>query len=117
MDRVFLINESSNNIGKLRILMPDLTERKVYAITPQGNYPSSIVWGKNCDICSCSSFAGGTTLGYSDYQAFPTTPHFVWEEVRAVRRSYSYANVYGGVFYVIGNYSVACSSDNFGSRL
>lgn len=67
MDRVFLVNESAENLGKLRIIMPDLTERKVYASTPSGNYPSSIVLGKNCDIVSCSPVAGGTELGYCDY--------------------------------------------------
>lgn len=67
VDRAFIVNENAENLGKLRIIMPDLTERKVYASTPSGNYPSSIVLGKNCDIVSCSPAAGGTELGYCDY--------------------------------------------------
>lgn len=40
-----------------------------------------------------------------------------WEEVRAIGRSSLSAPVNGGVFYVIGDYSVAFSGGGSGSRL
>lgn len=68
MDRVFMVNESAANCGKLRITQPDLTTRRVFGINPSGQYPVAVVHGKNCDICSCSGSGATTTTGYCDYQ-------------------------------------------------
>lgn len=118
MDRAFMANEEAKHCGKLRITNPDLSTRRVYGITPSGNYPVSVVHGKYCDICSCSGSGGSTLLGYCDYQSFDASLRTgKWANVRALRRSYDNANPGGGVFYLISGSSVGFSAAGYGSRL
>jgi len=117
LDRAFMANETSSNCGKLRITEPDLSTRRVYFITPSGNYPVAVVHGKYCDICSCSGSGATTTTGYCDYQSSDATLRTNWAPTRALRRSYSYAYAGGGVFYLYSSYSVGFSSTSYGSRL
>ena len=70
MDRAFMVNESAANCGKMRITEPDLSTRRVFGYTPSGNYPTAVVHGKNCDICSCSNVGATSTTGYCDIQFF-----------------------------------------------
>lgn len=134
MDKVFMANETAADCGKVRIT--DVVRgadgssvesfRRVYAKTPSGSYPKSVVHGKNCDICSCSSQGGTTTTYYPDYQFIDTTKRGEWgvtnvsqagRATRAFRRSHDYSNASGGVFYFDSSYSVGYSHTYCGSRL
>lgn len=117
MDRVFMVNESAANAGKMRITQPDLSTRRVYGIAPSGSYPTAVVHGRFCDICSCSGFGSSTTTGYCDYQHFDTTIRTNWAPTRALGRSGYNAHPGGGVFYLYSFYSVGFSHTYHGSRL
>lgn len=112
-----MVNESAANAGKMRITQPDLSTRRVYGITPSGNYPTAVVHGRFCDICSCSGSGSSTTTGYCDYQSFDTTIRTSWAQTRALGRSASHASPFGGVFFLYSGDSVGFSPTFHGSRL
>lgn len=117
LDRAYYANETAADCGKIRITNSDLSTRRLYSITPSGNYPKSLVHGKFCDIASCSSQGGTTVTFYPDYQSADATLRNDWVSTRAIWRSsaYSYAN--GGVFYLSSYDSVGYSYVGCGSRL
>ena len=117
LDRAYYANETAADCGKIRITNPDLSTRRLYSVTPSGNYPKSLVHGKFCDIASCSSQGGTTITFYPDYQSTDATLRTTWASTRAIWRSYSYSDAYGGVFYLASVYSVGYSHVNYGSRL
>lgn len=117
LDRAYYANETAADCGKLRITNPDLTERRVYSVTPSGNYPKSVVHGKYCDILSCSGTGATSTTAYCDYQSADATKRTTWKDTRAIMRSYYNSDAVGGVFSVRGGNSVGFSSPNVGSRL
>ncbi len=118
LDRTFLVNDTYDNLNKIRVTNPDLTTRRIYA-RADGNYIMSVKHGKYCDITNCSSGKGGTTIGYSDYAYYGVSSSLYTKmsDVRSILRSGRIANAEGGVFFLYGGISVGFSSVYYGSRL
>lgn len=116
LDRAYYANETAADCGKIRITNPDLTTRRLYSITPSGNYPKSLVHGKFCDIACCSSQGGTTITFYPDYQATDATLRSKWADTRVVGRSGG-SFTSGGVFHLHAGSSVGFSATFWGSRL
>ena len=117
MDRVFMVNETAANCCKMRITEPDLSTRRVFGYTTLGNYPTAVVHGKNCDICSCSGSGASATTGYCDTQSFDAALRTNWAPTKALVRSGYLANPISGVFCLFSGYSVGFSAPFSGSRL
>ena len=62
-----MANETAANCGKIRITEPDLSTRRVFAYSPSSYYPTAVVHGRFCDICSCSGSGASTATGYCDF--------------------------------------------------
>ena len=90
LDRAYYANETAADCGKIRITNSDLSTRRLYSISPRGNYPKSLVHGKFCDIASCSSQGGTTITFYPDYQSADAALRDNWASTRAIRRSSDY---------------------------
>jgi hypothetical protein len=56
------------NLWKLRVIMPDFSERLVYNRYAYNNFVRSVNHGRYCDIMNCSPNAGSNTTGYCSYQ-------------------------------------------------
>ena len=117
LDRAFMANETAANCGKIRITEPDLSTRRVFAYSPSSYYPTAVVHGRFCDICSCSGSGASTATGYCDFQVFDFSINDSWSKTKALLRSAGYADSGGGVFYLSSDYSVGFSHTSFGSRL
>lgn len=117
LDMAYYANETAANVSKIKITNPDLSTRRLYSLTPSGNYVKSVVHGKYCDISSCTSQGGTNVTFYPDYQYADPTLRTEWNSVKAIRRSYNDTSVVGGVFFLYGYYSVGYSGVNSGSRL
>lgn len=118
LDRAYYANETAADCGKIRITNSDLSTRRLYSISPRGNYSKSLVHGKFCDIASCSSQGGTTITFYPDYQSADATLRDNWASTRAIRRSSDYpSGALGGVFCLSSSHSVGYSFIPFGSRL
>lgn len=117
LDRAYYANETNANKGKLRITMPDMSTRRVYNVTPSGNYPRALVLGKYCDIISCSASNGSENTGYPDYSYGNSNLRTSWTNTSAVLRSIYIASADGGVFCSNARSSVGYPHPYFGSRL
>ena len=117
MDKVLYMNETAANCGKARITMPDSTVRRVYSVSPSGNYPTSLVHGRHCDIFNAGTSGLSNSSGYGDYQSVDSSQRSRLIDVHTICRSLTNAYAFGGVAYLGGNRSVANFGTSFGSRL
>ena len=117
MDRVFYMNETAANGGKVRITMPNGDIRRVFSVTSLGNYPISMVHGRYCDIINAGTAGGSTASGYGDTQIVDNATRSRFIDVHAYIRSGYGSSLPGGMTYFNGGYFVANSNTGFGSRL
>ena len=110
MDRVDIPN-TSGNVGKWRILMPDGTIMMVKGATNGDSWITAVAHGKWMAVVPVGAVSGSSSTYYSDKYWFSSASG------RVVHRGYDYANANGGVSYADA-YSGASHAGTFvGSRL
>lgn len=117
MDRAYMTNESNSTVGKLTIIQPDFSTRRIYGVTATNYIPTSVVHGKYCDICSCSPNGSTNVTGYCDFQAFDRNVKSTWKSTKAAYRSAVASYAGGGMFTILTDYSVSFSAPSHGTRL
>jgi hypothetical protein len=110
MDRVDVPN-TSGNVGKWRIWMPDGTIMMVKGTTNGDSWITAVAHGKWMAVVPVGTVSGSSSTYYSDKYWFSSAL------CRVVCRGYGYANAYGGVVSANANYDASGASSNVGSRL
>ncbi|MGL4520793.1 MAG: CotH kinase family protein [Phocaeicola sp.] len=110
MDNVSVPN-STGNVGKWFITMPDGVQRKVKGASLTINFITAVAHGKYMDVIPIGTSSGSSTTYYCDRFAFSSSTS------RVVYRSLSYAYSYGGVSYAYALYDSSYTLTNIGSRL
>lgn len=98
------------NSNVATITEDDGSTRTVTAPTYTGYYISKIIVGKYLDTLP-TACSGSSTTGFCDYY------YYAGDSSRVVRRSFSYANVYGGVACAYAYYDSSDAYTSIGSRL
>ena len=110
MDGVDIPN-TSGNIGKWRIWLPDGTTMMIKGMTNSGYWITSVAHGKLMAIVPIGAMNGSSTTYYSDIYYFSSGT------VRVVCRGYYDASANGGVSYANASYDASLASADIGSRL
>lgn len=110
MDRVDIPN-TSGNVGKWRIWMPDGTIMMVKGTTNGDSWITAVAHGKWMAVVPVGAVSGSSSTYYSDKYWFSSASG------RVVYRGCYYANASGGVSYANANYDASNAHANVGSRL
>lgn len=110
MDRVDIPN-TSGNVGKWRIWMPDGTIMMVKGTTNGDSWITAVAHGKWMAVVPVGAVSGSSSTYYSDKYWFSSA------SVRVVYRGYNYASASGGVSNASANYDASFANSNVGSRL
>ena len=110
MDRVDIPN-TSGNVGKWRIWMPDGTIMMVKGATNGDSWITAVAHGKWMAVVPVGAVSGSSSTYYSDKYWFSSASG------RVVYRGYSYANAGGGVSDASAYYDASNANANVGSRL
>lgn len=110
MDRVDIPN-TSGNVGKWRIWMPDGTIMMVKGTTNGDSWITAVAHGKWMAVVSVGAVSGSSSTYYSDKYWFSSA------SVRVVYRGYSSASAYGGVSVADAYHDASNTSAHVGSRL
>ena len=110
MDRVDIPN-TSGNVGKWRIWMPDGTIMMVKGTTNGDSWITAVAHGKWMAVVPVGAVSGSSSTYYSDKYWFSSV------SVRVVYRGYSYAYAYGGVSYAYAFDDASHANAGVGSRL
>ena len=110
MDRVDIPN-TSGNVGKWRIWMPDGTIMMVKGTTNGDSWITAVAHGKWMAVVPVGTVSGSSSTYYSDKYWFSSASG------RVVFRGCNYANAYGGVSYAYAHYDASHANSNVGSRL
>ena len=110
MDRVDIPN-TSGNVGKWRIWMPDGTIMMVKGTTNGDSWITAVAHGKWMAVVPVGAVSGSSSTYYSDKYWFSSASG------RVVYRGYSYAYAYGGVSNANAFYDASYAYTNVGSRL
>ena len=110
MDRVDIPN-TSGNVGKWRIWMPDGTIMMVKGTTNGDSWITAVAHGKWMAVVPVGAVSGSSSTYYSDKYWFSSA------SVRVVYRGCYYAVAGGGVSSAIASNDASSSSTNVGSRL
>ena len=110
MDRVDIPN-TSGNVGKWRIWMPDGTIMMVKGTTNGDSWITAVAHGKWMAVVPVGTVSGSSSTYYSDKYWFSSA------SCRVVYRGYSYANASGGVSSADAAYGASSAYSHVGSRL
>ena len=110
MDRVDIPN-TSGNVGKWRIWMPDGTIMMVKGTTNGDSWITAVAHGKWMAVVPVGAVSGSSSTYYSDKYWFSSASG------RVVYRGCSYADAYGGVSNAYALYDASYAYSNVGSRL
>ena len=110
MDRVDIPN-TSGNVGKWRILMPDGTIMMVKGATNGDSWITAVAHGKWMAVVPVGAVSGSSSTYYSDKYWFSSASG------RVVHRGYDYANANGGVSNADAHHDASVAYTNVGSRL
>lgn len=110
MDRVDIPN-TSGNVGKWRIWMPDGTIMMVKGTTNGDSWITAVAHGKWMAVVPVGAVSGSSSTYYSDKYWFSSASG------RVVYRGYYNAYASGGVSYAGAYYDASYASSNVGSRL
>ena len=110
MDRVDIPN-TSGNVGKWRIWMPDGTIMMVKGTTNGDSWITAVAHGKWMAVVPVGAVSGSSSTYYSDKYWFSSASG------RAVYRGYSYAYANGGVSYANAYDDASNAYSYVGSRL
>ena len=110
MDRVDIPN-TSGNVGKWRIWMPDGTIMMVKGATNGDSWITAVAHGKWMAVVPVGAVSGSSSTYYSDKYWFSPASG------RVVYRGCYYANAYGGVSFAYANYGASIAGTSVGSRL
>ena len=110
MDRVDIPN-TSGNVGKWRIWMPDGTIMMVKGTTNGDSWITAVAHGKWMAVVPVGAVSGSSSTYYSDKYWFSSASG------RVVYRGYSAAFAVGGVSYAYAYYDASYAHTNVGSRL
>ena len=110
MDRVDIPN-TSGNVGKWRIWMPDGTIMMVKGTTNGDSWITAVAHGKWMAVVPVGTVSGSSSTYYSDKYWFSSASG------RVVFRGYYYANAYGGVSNASAIYDASSADSSVGSRL
>ena len=110
MDRVDIPN-TSGNVGKWRIWMPDGTIMMVKGTTNGDSWITAVAHGKWMAVVPVGAVSGSSSTYYSDKYWFSSASG------RVVYRGYSYANASGGVSSANASYDASYAYSYVGSRL
>ena len=110
MDGVDIPN-TSGNVGKWRIWLPDGTTMMIKGMTNSGYWITSVAHGKLMAIVPIGAMNGSSTTYYSDIYYFSSGTG------RVVYRGYYYASANGGVSYAYASYDASYAYAYIGSRL
>ena len=110
MDRVDIPN-TSGNVGKWRIWMPDGTIMMVKGTTNGDSWITAVAHGKWMAVVPVGAVSGSSSTYYSDKYWFSSA------SVRVVYRGYNYAYAHGGVSDASANSDASYTYANIGSRL
>lgn len=110
MDRVDIPN-TSGNVGKWRIWMPDGTIMMVKGTTNGDSWITAVAHGKWMAVVPVGAVSGSSSTYYSDKHWFSSASG------RVVYRGCHYASAYGGVSYANAYYDASYASASVGSRL
>ena len=110
MDRVDIPN-TSGNVGKWRIWMPDGTIMMVKGTTNGDSWITAVAHGKWMAVVPVGAVSGSSSTYYSDKYWFSSASG------RVVYRGCNSANAYGGVSSAYALYDASYASAYVGSRL
>ena len=110
MDRVDIPN-TSGNVGKWRIWMPDGTIMMVKGTTNGDSWITAVAHGKWMAVVPVGAVSGSSSTYYSDKYWFSSS------SVRVVYRGFHYASAYGGVSSAYAGYDASYAYAYVGSRL
>lgn len=110
MDRVDIPN-TSGNVGKWRIWMPDGTIMMVKGTTNGDSWITAVAHGKWMAVVPVGAVSGSSSTYYSDKYWFSSA------SCRVVYRGYNNANANGGVSNANANNDASNANTNVGSRL
>lgn len=110
MDRVDIPN-TSGNVGKWRIWMPDGTIMMVKGTTTDDSWITAVAHGKWMAVVPVGAVSGSNSTYYSDKYWFSSASG------RAVYRGFSSAYASGGVSYAYANNDASYGGASVGSRL
>ncbi|WP_303221785.1 CotH kinase family protein [uncultured Prevotella sp.] len=110
MDRVDIPN-TSGNVGKWRIWMPDGTIMMVKGTTNGDSWITAVAHGKWMAVVPVGAVSGSSSTYYSDKYWFSSASG------RVVYRGYYYASAYGGVSYAYADAGASYANAYVGSRL
>ena len=110
MDRVDIPN-TSGNVGKWRIWMPDGTIMMVKGTTNGDSWITAVAHGKWMAVVPVGAVSGSSSTYYSDKYWFSSASG------RVVYRGCYYANANGGVSDAYANNDASFANTNVGSRL
>lgn len=110
MDRVDIPN-TSGNVGKWRIWMPDGTIMMVKGTTNGDSWITAVAHGKWMAVVPVGAVSGSSSTYYSDIYWFSSASG------RVVYRGCSYAHSTGGVSYANASNDASYSYAHIGSRL
>ena len=110
MDRVDIPN-TSGNVGKWRIWMPDGTIMMVKGTTNGDSWITAVAHGKWMAVVPVGTVSGSSSTYYSDKYWFSSASG------RVVYRGYSNAHANGGVSHANANSGASYANANVGSRL
>ena len=110
MDRVDIPN-TSGNVGKWRIWMPDGTIMMVKGTTNGDSWITAVAHGKWMAVVPVGAVSGSSSTYYSDKYWFSSASG------RVVYRGCYHASAHGGVSYANAHLDASNASTNVGSRL
>ena len=110
MDRVDIPN-TSGNVGKWRIWMPDGTIMMVKGTTNGDSWITAVAHGKWMAVVPVGAVSGSSSTYYSDKYWFSSASG------RVVYRGHDSANASGGVSFANANSDASNASSGVGSRL
>ena len=110
MDRVDIPN-TSGNVGKWRVWLPDGTTMMIKGTTNSDWWITAVAHGKYMAVVPVGSVNGSSSTYYSDKYWISTAAG------RVVYRGYSYAYAYGGVSYANASSDASYAGTFVGSRL
>lgn len=110
MDRVDIPN-TSGNVGKWRIWMPDGTIMMVKGTTNGDSWITAVAHGKWMAVVPVGTVSGSSSTYYSDKYWFSSASG------RVVSRGFYYANAHGGVSSAHATYDASYAYSYVGSRL